>query len=588
MNGASHTPAMTNSYTYSKSGSAPSPAAAAGDSHGHYGNDDEEQDFPPPPSPNTVEQMNRDLSLTSPSHSELQKVSRAARAFYAENAKDNVPRNRASKSMDMVADESNVGSLVGQKNNPSEGGALGPTLGLMKSSSLESLQTAMSEVKQSHIQAQVPFHRPRPHMVRGRGCNQSFRIAIDKSYDGPSEDDDDLSDHSSGHETPASSSSRQDLDADDGKKKKKKEVKKKKEKKNKGGKKSENSAEDAEKKTKKKGFGLLRFGKKKDDKSKDAAKASKIKLEALSEEELDRIPDDRDGYDPRYAEVQSGHITPDPSSLPDVEDDDMDPNYARIDNFRQPPSPQSFVTRAPSPSVPAGGTSLQQASFEDLDGLYAKVNKSRAPPAAQNQHQTMAESDQRLHGLRREYMQARAAPGYEELDAARRRILEYDPNRMAPRGAEPRPNQHYEEIDRQNLTQPRRDPYDYPTHSRSGPNHYHDAPGAGHTGRLPDTQLSPQSQQPLSNPRYYPSSQTGQQHRAALRQDVPPSPTMGHRGRQYYDSGGRRDGYRQASPGRYTSPERYPADRERYNTPDRYGDERQPDPRRKNPAIGAV
>lgn len=71
---------------------------------------------------------------------------------------------------------------------PSEGGALGPTLGLMKSSSLESLQTAMSEVKQSHTQAQVPFHRPRLHMVRGRGCNQSFRIAIDKSYDGPSED----------------------------------------------------------------------------------------------------------------------------------------------------------------------------------------------------------------------------------------------------------------------------------------------------------------------------------------------------------------------------------------------------------------
>lgn len=40
-----------------------------------------------------------------------------------------------------------------------------------------------------------------------------------------------------------------------------------------------------------------RFGKKKDDKSKDAAKASKSKLEALSEEELDRIPDNRDGYE---------------------------------------------------------------------------------------------------------------------------------------------------------------------------------------------------------------------------------------------------------------------------------------------------
>lgn len=35
--------------------------------------------------------------------------------------------------------------------------------------------------------------------------------------------------------------------------------------------------------------------------------------------------------------------------------------------------------------------------------------------------------------MRREYTQARAAPGYEELDAARRRILEYDPNRVSVR-----------------------------------------------------------------------------------------------------------------------------------------------------------
>lgn len=39
-----------------------------------------------------------------------------------------------------------------------------------------------------------------------------------------------------------------------------------------------------------------RFGKRKDDKSKDAAKMSKNKLEALSEEELDRLPNSRDGY----------------------------------------------------------------------------------------------------------------------------------------------------------------------------------------------------------------------------------------------------------------------------------------------------
>lgn len=59
----------------------------------------------------------------------------------------------------------------------------GPTLGLKKSSSLESLQTAVAEVRKNEL----PFHRPRPHMVRGRGCNESFRAAIDKSYDGPEE-----------------------------------------------------------------------------------------------------------------------------------------------------------------------------------------------------------------------------------------------------------------------------------------------------------------------------------------------------------------------------------------------------------------
>ncbi|XP_044043724.1 par-3 family cell polarity regulator beta a isoform X3 [Siniperca chuatsi] len=592
MNGASHTPMTTNNFAYSNSGSAPHPAATANGSYGHYGNNDEEleESFPPPPSPGAVEEMNRDLPLTPLRHNEFQKLPHMAAAFYADsqlaNDKDNIPRNRASKSMDLVADESNMGSLVGQRNEPSAGGLLGPTLGLWKSSSLESLQTAVSEAKQSLIQAQVPFHRPRPHMVRGRGGNQSFRIAIDKSYDGPSEDDDDLSEQSSGHETPVSSSSRHGLDAEDGKKKKKKTKGKKKEKKSKGKKKTDDSVEDLDKKTKKKGFGLLRFGKKKDDKSKDAAKASKGKLEALSEEELDRIPDNRDGYNPRYTEIHSGHVTPDPASLPDVEDDDSDPNYARINNFRQPPSPQSFISRTPSPAALTGGANLPQTSFEELDGLYAKVNKSRPPPALQNKHQTQADSDPRLQGLRREYQQGRAAPGYEVLDTARRRVLEHDPNRMAPRGAEFRPVHRHEEVDPQYHTHPRRDPYDYPTHSKSMPResapypgHYHDPPVSSHPSRVPLPQTGTQSHEAPSNPRYYPSSpRTGQQHRAAVRQDVPPSPTAGRRGRHYYEAvGGRGDGYRQASPSKYTSPERYD-----------YGDEKQPDPRRKNPMIGAV
>ncbi|XP_077954256.1 par-3 family cell polarity regulator beta a isoform X3 [Gasterosteus aculeatus] len=530
-------------------GAALYPAANTNDSRGHYGNaDDEFEDgFPPPSSPGAEEKINEYSSQTLPRHSELQTRHReaAAAAFYA----DNTPRNRTSKSMDLVADESNMGSLDSQRNEPSGRGAMGPTLGLWKSSSLESLQTAVS-AEQSRSKAQVPFHRPRPQVVRGRGCNQSFRIAIDKSYDGPSEDDDDLTDHSSGFETAASGSSRHGLDADDGKQQeqqqKKKTKGKKKEKKSKGGKKADDSVDEAEKKTKKKGFGLLRFGKKKDDKSKDAAKASRSKLEALSEEELDR-----GSYDPRRAEIHSGRVTPD--SFPEVEDDDSDPNYARIGNFRQQPSPQSLISRTPSPAPPSLSGPDPRASADELDGLYAKVNKSRPPAALQNQHQTQADSDQRLQGMRR-YQQARAAPVYDELDAQRRRVLEHDPHWMAPRGADSRPAPRYDEVDRQYPTQPRRDPYDYPTHSRP-------------TAREPPY--------PDSNQRYHPpSSGAGLQHRAAVRQDVPPSPNPDRGGRPYYEAaGGRVDTHRQAGQG----PERY----ER-------GDERQPDPRRKNPLIGAV
>lgn len=65
---------------------------------------------------------------------------------------------------------------------------VGPSLGLKKSSSLESLQTAVAEVT---LNGDVPFHRPRPRIIRGRGCNESFRAAIDKSYDRPAATEED-------------------------------------------------------------------------------------------------------------------------------------------------------------------------------------------------------------------------------------------------------------------------------------------------------------------------------------------------------------------------------------------------------------
>lgn len=57
---------------------------------------------------------------------------------------------------------------------------VGPSLGLKKSSSLESLQTAVAEAT---LNGELNVRRPRSRIVRGRGCNESFRAAIDKSYE---------------------------------------------------------------------------------------------------------------------------------------------------------------------------------------------------------------------------------------------------------------------------------------------------------------------------------------------------------------------------------------------------------------------
>ncbi|XP_060901436.1 par-3 family cell polarity regulator alpha, b isoform X4 [Labrus mixtus] len=90
-------------------------------------------------------------------------------------------KTRKSKSMDLVADEINLTPRP-ETNTGSSTRDVGPSLGLKKSSSLESLQTAVAEVT---LNGDLPFHRPRPRIIRGRGCNESFRAAIDKSYDRP-------------------------------------------------------------------------------------------------------------------------------------------------------------------------------------------------------------------------------------------------------------------------------------------------------------------------------------------------------------------------------------------------------------------
>ncbi|XP_006889173.1 PREDICTED: partitioning defective 3 homolog B-like isoform X3 [Elephantulus edwardii] len=208
---------------------------------------------------------------------------------------------KASKSMDLVPDESNVHTLAEHKAE-SPGKDIGPTLGLKKSSSLESLQTAVAEVRKNEL----PFHRPRPHMVRGRGCNESFRAAIDKSYDGPEElEADGLSDKSSHsgqgvlncESVPQGSS---ELEDRENKAKKVKKPKEKEKKKDKGKlkvkeKKRKEENEDPERKIKKKGFGaMLRFGKKKEDKGGKAEQKVTLKHGGLREEELEKMKEERE------------------------------------------------------------------------------------------------------------------------------------------------------------------------------------------------------------------------------------------------------------------------------------------------------
>ncbi|XP_051479676.1 partitioning defective 3 homolog B isoform X3 [Apus apus] len=207
---------------------------------------------------------------------------------------------KASKSMDLVADESKVGLLAGYRSD-SCGKDFGPTLGLKKSSSLESLQTAVAEVRKNEL----PFHRPRPHVVRGRGCNESFRAAIDKSYDGPEDGEEDgFSDKSShsGQETQNMESALSgnpkiedaETNAKKDKKNREKEKKKEKGKSKVKEKKRKEENEDPEKK-KKKGFGvMLRFGKKKEDKNGKTDHRGNPKQGILKEEELEKMKDERE------------------------------------------------------------------------------------------------------------------------------------------------------------------------------------------------------------------------------------------------------------------------------------------------------
>ncbi|NXN82106.1 PAR3L protein, partial [Bombycilla garrulus] len=497
---------------------------------------------------------------------------------------------KASKSMDLGKkgwDESKVGLLAGHKSD-SSGKDFGPTLGLKKSSSLESLQTAVAEVRKNEL----PFHRPRPHVVRGRGCNESFRAAIDKSYDGPEDGEEDGgSDKSShcGQEAQNVESALpgnpevEDAESKAKKDKKSREKEKKKSKSKIKEKKKKEENEDPEKK-KKKGFGvMLRFGKKKEDKSGKADQKGTPKQGMLKEEELEKMKDERERIGAKHQELRQKQLrglsdySAGPGG-PDIDDDEVDPNYARVNHFREAYPPAS-IYRPSSPAVGETFVYLRDSSSapmerEHLEGLYAKINKQHYPQTSGDSGCPGGGNADRIQRLRKEYHQARreGLPFYED-DEGRTQLADYDQRWVPGKGPDGSSyNLHFEGVERQYASLPRRGPAE-PLEYLTGPRvtykerdlpYYHGGqpvihPSKGNYIRAPDTRVAE-----LRYPQYYPAQPITNQHKGPLRQDVPPSPPQSHRAPAYNE-----------------------IVRHRGTSPDQF-QYRQQDPRQKNAMTAAV
>ncbi|NWT92901.1 PAR3L protein, partial [Urocynchramus pylzowi] len=495
---------------------------------------------------------------------------------------------KASKSMDLGKKGWVLQRSYSDGDNDSSGKDFGPTLGLKKSSSLESLQTAVAEVRKNEL----PFHRPRPHVVRGRGCNESFRAAIDKSYDGPEDGEEDGGSDKSSHcgqeaqnveSAPPGNPEIEDAEIKAKKDKKSREKEKKKGKSKIKEKKKKEENEDPEKK-KKKGFGvMLRFGKKKEDKSGKADQKGTPKQGVLKEEELEKMKDERERIGAKHQELRQKQLrglsdySAGPGG-PDIDDDEVDPNYARVNHFREA-YPPGGIYRPSSPAVGETFVYLRDSSStpmerEHLEGLYAKINKQHYPQTSGDSGCTGGGNADRIQRLRKEYQQARreGLPFYED-DEGRPQLPDYDQRWVPGKGPDGSSyNLHFEGVERQYASLPRRGPAE-PLEYLTGPRvtykerdlpYYHGGqpvihPSKGNYIRVPDTRVAE-----LRYPQYYPAQPITTQHKGPLRQDVPPSPPQSHRAPAYNEMV-----------------------RHRGTSPDQY-QYRQQDPRQKNPMTAAV
>nr|XP_054379153.1 partitioning defective 3 homolog isoform X20 [Pongo abelii] len=335
-------------------------------------------------------------------------------------------KTRKSKSMDLgIADETKLSTVDDQKaGSPSRD--VGPSLGLKKSSSLESLQTAVAEVT---LNGDIPFHRPRPRIIRGRGCNESFRAAIDKSYDKPAVDDDDEGMETLEEDTEESSrSGRESVStASDqpshslerqmnGNQEKGDKTDRKKDKTGKEKKKDRDKEKDKMKAKKGmlKGLGdMFRFGKhRKDDK---IEKTGKIKIQEsfTSEEERIRMKQEQERIQAKTREFRERQA--------------RERDYAEIQDFHR--------TFGCDDELMYGGVSSYEGSMalnarpqspregHMMDALYAQVKKPRnSKPSPVDSNRSTPSNHDRIQRLRQEFQQAKQDEDVED----RRRTYSFE------------------------------------------------------------------------------------------------------------------------------------------------------------------
>ncbi|XP_055399711.1 partitioning defective 3 homolog isoform X29 [Bubalus kerabau] len=266
---------------------------------------------------------------------------------------------------------------------------VGPSLGLKKSSSLESLQTAVAEVT---LNGDIPFHRPRPRIIRGRGCNESFRAAIDKSYDKPAVDDDDEGMETLEEDTEESSrSGRESVSTASDQPSHSLE-------------RQMNGNQDRGEKPDRRKEKIGKEKKKDRDKEKEKMKAKKGKLRGLGDmfriQAKTREFRERQARERDYAEIQDFHRTF------GCDDELM---YGGISSY------EGSMALSTRPQSPREG--------HMMDALYAQVKKPRnSKPLPADSNRSTPSNHDRIQRLRQEFQQAKQDEDVED----RRRTYSFE------------------------------------------------------------------------------------------------------------------------------------------------------------------